>query len=466
LDSLFNTGDNVTRPNSPIIKITKGLNLPIQGEPDQVIDTAKEPQAVALLGCDYVGLKPRLAVKESETVDKGQLLFTDRNMPAVRFTAPGAGTIEAIHRDDRRTILAIVIQLSGNREFTFEQHSENQLPTLKREEVIEQLLDSGLWTALRTRPFSKVPNPETLPHSIFINAMDTDPLAPIMDQVLSGQERDLANGMRLIAKLTDGPLFICKAPETPLPEVEIDTLRIREFSGVHPAGNVGTHIHFLDPVHRGKSVWHIGIQDVIAVGRLFATGRLDTDRVVALAGPSVTRPRLIRTRLGASLDDLTAGELKSGEHRVISGSVLSGHHAAGPVAFIGRYHQQISVIPEERKRELLGWLKPGLDRFSVKNVMLSALLPGRKFALTTSLHGEVRAILPSGNYERLMPLDIMPLFLIRALAVGDTEESEQLGCLELDEEDLALCAFACPSKQEFGPMLRRTLRAIEDEELD
>ncbi len=454
----------MTKPNSQMIKITKGLNLPIKGEPEQVIGVTETPRSVALLGCDYIGLKPRLAVNESETVKKGQLLFTDQNMPAVRFTAPGAGTIKAIHRGERRSFLSIVIQLSGNMEITFKQYCEKRLPALKRGEVVEQMLDSGLWTALRARPFGRVADPTTLPHSIFITAMDTNPLAPVIDRLLSGRERDLENGMRVISKLTDGPLFLCKAPETPLPEVEIENLRIREFSGPHPAGNAGTHIHFLDPVHRDKSVWHIGTQDVIAIGGLFTTGQLDTDRVISLAGPSVKKPRLIWTRIGASIVDQTEGELTAGENRLISGSILSGHHATRPLAFLGRYHQQISVIPEERKREFLGWLNPGLDRFSVKNIMLSALVPGRQFAFTTSMHGEVRAILPSGNYERVMPLDIMPLFLIRALAVDDTDEAERLGCLELDEEDLALCAFVCPSKQEFGPMLRRTLNAIEEEE--
>ena len=215
-------------------------------------------------------------------------------------------------------------------------------------------------------------------------------------------------------------------------------------------------------MNRDKSVWHIGLQDVIAVGKLFTTGKLYTDRIVSLAGPSVKNPCLIKTQIGASIVDQTNGELIEGENRIISGSILSGHHANGPLAFLGRYHQQISVIPENRQRKFLGWLNPGLNLYSFKNVMLSCLIPGKKFAFTTSMQGEVRAILPNGNYERVMPLDIMPFFLIRALAVNDTEEAEKLGCLELDEEDLALCAFVCPSKQEFGPMLRKNLSLIEE----
>ena len=446
-----------------MIKIKKGLNLPIKGEPEQIARETEAPQTVAVLGCDYVGLKPAIAVTESDTVKKGQLLFTDKNMPAVRYTAPGSGRIKAIHRGERRSFLSLVIELSGKGEITFNAYPENRLPGLKRGEIMEQMLASGLWTALRARPFSKVANPDNTPHSIFINAMDSNPLAPDIDRLLSGHERDFENGVRIISKLTEGKVFLCKAPETSLPDLNIENLLIKEFSGSHPAGNVGTHIHFLDPVHRDKSVWHIGIQDVIAVGKLFTTGKLYTDRMVSLAGPSVKKPCLIKTRIGASIVDQISGELAGGESRIISGSILSGHHAMGALAFLGRYHQQITVLPEYRQREFLGWLNPGLNRYSVKNIMLSCLFPGRKFAFTTSMQGEVRAILPNGNYERVMPLDIMPLFLIRALAVNDIEEAERLGCLELDEEDLALCTFVCPSKQEFGPMLRRNLSLIEEE---
>ncbi len=446
-----------------MIRISKGLNLPITGEPDQTLLEAKNPRSVAILGHDYVGLMPTMAVESGERVKKGQLLFTDKNLPAVRYTAPGAGTVAAIHRGKKRKLISVVIELSGSDEVAFPQYPENRLPALGREQIIEQLLNSGLWTALRARPFGRVANPAITPHSIFITAMDTNPLAPAVQRIISGQEREFVNGTRLLAKLTTGKVFLCKAPETGVPPVDSANVVVEEFCGPHPAGNVGTHIHFLDPVHRRKTVWHIGCQDVIAVGRLFATGQLPVERVVSLAGPSVKRPRLLRTQLGASLGELTTGELNEGEHRLISGSVLSGQHAAGPAAFLGRYHQQVSVVPEGRERELLVWLRPGLDVYSIKNIVLSKLIPGKKFAMTSSTHGDTRAILPNYDYERVMPLDIMPLHLLRALAVGDTEEAENLGCLELDEEDLALCTFVCPSKQDFGPMLRRNLSAIEQE---
>lgn len=444
-----------------MIRIKQGLDLPIPGRPDPNLLEEKQVHTVAVLGSDFVGLMPAMAVKVGDRVLKGQTLFTDKRRPAVRCTAPGTGEVIAIHRGRKRALVAVVIALAGNEEIEFRAYPEHRLSTLKPEIIIEQLLQSGLWTALRTRPYSKVADPAVPPHSIFITAMDTNPLAPAIDRILAGNERDFSHGVRLIARLTSGKVFLCKGPELRIPEMDVDNLVVEEFQGPHPAGNVGTHIHFLDPVHRNKIVWHIGLQDVIAVGRLFTTGRLSVDRIVSLAGPSVQRPRLLRTRIGALIEDLVKGEIAEGEHRVVSGSVLSGHRCSGPTAFLGRYHQQISVLPEYREREFLGWLNPGLNLYSVKNIVLSKLIPGREFAFTTSTHGEERAILPNYDYERVMPLDILPLFLLRALAVGDVEEAENLGCLELDEEDLALCAFVCPSKQEFGPLLRRVLHLIE-----
>lgn len=449
-----------------MIKIKKGLNLPIKGKPEQLIKSSKVPQTVAVLGGDYLGIRPAMAVKVGDTVQQGQLLFTDKNKPAVRFTSPGTGYIKAINRGARRILQSVVIELNGDGQATFNRYTATQLAALKREQVIGQLLESGLWTALRARPYSKVADPAIIPHSIFITAIDTNPLAPAMNKVLQDQEQDFANGVQLISRLTEGALFLCKSPETVLPAMAIENLAVHDFSGLHPAGNVGTHIHFLDPVRRGKTVWHIGAQDVIAVGKLFSSGRLHVDRIIALAGPSVKQPGLYKSRIGAALDDLTADQLLPGEHRVISGSVLSGFHARGETAFLGRYHQQVSVLPEDRQRELLGWLNPGLNRFSIKRVVLSRFFPNRACDFTTSTQGETRVIIPSGNFERVMPLDIMPLFLLRALAVEDIEEAEKLGCLELDEEDLALCAFVCPSKLEFGPMLRSNLELLEEEDHD
>ena len=446
-----------------MINIKKGLDLPFIGEPAQEIFETKYTGYVAVLGGDYIGMKPKMAVRVADRVKVGQVLIADKGLPGVRITSPGSGRVVAIHRGAKRSLLSVVIQLVGRDSVSFKAYSEGRLNTLKRESVVEQLLESGLWTAFRTRPFSKVPRPDTIPNSIFIPAIDTNPLSPAIGRILKGQERAFANGLKLISKLTDGNVYVCCAPDSNLPAIDLPNLVIEEFNGPHPAGNVGTHMHFLDPVNRQKTNWHIGIQDVIAVGLLFQNGHLSTRRIISLAGPSVRKPRLVNTRIGAAVVDITAGELRSGENRIISGSVLSGRKAEGHTAFLGRYHQQISVIPEYRKRELLGYLNPGWHLFSLKNIVTSKFFPNRKFGFNTSTHGEQRAIIPSYNYERVMPMDILALFLLRALAVDDVESAEALGCLELDEEDLALCALVCPSKLEFGPMLRRNLTLIEKE---
>lgn len=446
-----------------MIKIKKGLDLPIAGEPAQSINDFKEPSAVAVLGPDYVGMKPSMVVRVADKVKVGDVLFTDKKNPNIKYTSPAAGTVDKILRGEKRKLLSVVIKISGNEENTFESYSYGQLKELSREKAVEQLVNSGLWVALRTRPFSKVPDPDSVPHSLFITAMDTNPLAPSIDKILEGQEQDFKNGVEVLTKLTNGKIFICKSPSTKIPELDNSNLVVEDFSGPHPAGNVGTHIHFLDPVSRNKTVWHIGLQDVIAAGKLFSTGKIYTERIISVAGPSVKNPRLIKTRLGASTEEILKDELDDHPNRIISGSVLSGFKAADAVAYLGRYHQQISVIPESRERHFLGWLNPGLNQFSVKNILISSLFAKKKFNFNTFTYGDERAILPSGNYEKVMPLDIVALSLLRALAVDDVEDAEALGALELDEEDLALCAFVCPSKQNFGPMLRRNLTTIEKE---
>ena len=446
-----------------LTKIKKGLTLPITGDPEQVISESNIPKRVAVLGDDYTGMKPTMEVKVGDRVKLGQVLFSDKKMPAVKYTSPGAGKVIEINRGEKRHFLSVVIELDGNEEITFQSYSETKLDSLTRKEIVDQLLDSGLWTSLRARPFSRVANPDVQPHSIFITAMDTNPLAPDVDKIIEGNKPNFITGLKILSRLTEGKLHLCKSPAAKIPVNGVDRLNIEEFDGPHPAGNVGTHIHFLDPVGRNKTIWHISAQDVISVGILFSTGKLNTERIVSLAGPGVKNPRLIRTRMGAAISDIVEGELNEGDNRVISGSVFMGHSAEGPVNYLGRYHQQISVLVEWRDRKFFGWLSLGSNLFSVKRILISSLTPKKKFNFTTALQGGKRAIVPSGSYEKVMPLDILPTYLLRALAVSDVEESEALGCLELDEEDLSLCTFVCPSKIDHGINLRRTLTIIEKE---
>ena len=323
-------------------------------------------------------------------------------------------------------------------------------------------MKSGVWTVLRTRPFSKVPSPESTPAAVFVNAMDTNPLAADPAVVIAEDVEAFRNGLTLVRKLTEGRTWLCKAPGADVPTVQ--GVSVEEFAGPHPAGNVGTHIHFLDPVHLNKTVWTINYQDVMAIGKLFTTGRISTDRVVALGGPMAQNPRLVKTRLGANLVDLCAGEVPEGEAvRLISGSVWGGRAPIDEVAYLGRYHLQVSLLREGTDRPMFHYLRAGFERFSVLNIYVSKLFKGKKFEFDTSTQGSERAMLPLGQYEKVMPLDILPTQLLRAIASGDLEQAEELGALELDEEDVALLSYVCAGKYEYGPILRETLTTIEKE---
>jgi len=445
------------------ITIKKGLNLPISGAPRQEIAEGPPVDTVAVLGPDYVGMRPTMVVQVGDRVKQGQVLFSDKKTPGVLYTAPACGEVVAVNRGAKRALESVVIRVAGDDAETFPQYAASELDGLDPSEVRDNLVRSGLWTAFRTRPFSKVPAPESAPRSIFVTAMDTSPLAARADVVLAEAPEDFVFGLKVLGRLTPGKLFVCKSPGAAIPGEDLESVEPAQFEGPHPAGLPGTHIHFLDPVGREKTVWHVGYQDVIAIGRLFITGRLDPRRVIALAGPAVHDPRLIRTRRGASTDQLVEGQLAEGDHRVISGSVLSGHTAEGTLAFLGRYHLQVSALAEGRRRKFFGWVMPGFDKFSTKRVFASSLRPGKTFPMTTNRHGGPRAIVPIGAYEKVVPLDILPTFLLRALEVDDVEQAEALGCLELDEDDLALCTFVCPGKGDYGVMLRRNLTIIEKE---
>ena len=444
-----------------MIKIKNGLDLPITGSPVQQISAARPARNVALVGSDYNGLKPTMAVQVGDRVKLGQVVFSDKRNPGVDFTAPGAGVVSAIHRGQQRVLQSLVIDLDGDEELTFAQYPAAQLADLDPQLVRANLLQSGLWTALRSRPYSKVPAVDATPSSIFVTAMDTQPLAADPVLVIAEQAADFTSGLQVLTRLAR--VYLCKADGTSLPGEQLPQVQSASFSGPHPAGLAGTHIHFLDPVSAGKSVWNIGYQDVIAIGKLFLTGRLSVERVIALAGPVVEKPRLLRTRLGANLEELTAGELAPGYNRVISGSVLGGRTARGAYGYLGRYHQQVSCLHEGDERELMHYLRAGVNKHSVLNIFVSKLNSAKRFAFDTSTNGSPRAMVPVGNYEEVMPLDILATQLLRSLIVGDTDMVQKLGGLELDEEDLALCSYVCAGKYEYGPILRDNLSRIEKE---
>lgn len=445
-----------------MIRIKRGLDLPITGAPEQRIEAARPVRSVAVIGFDYHGMKPTMAVQAGDRVKLGQVLFSDKKTPGVHFTAPGAGVVSAIHRGEQRVLQSVVIDLDGDDAVEFAAYSDGQLDALSGEQVRRNLQQSGLWAALRTRPFSKVPAVDATPASIFVTAIDTHPLAADPAVVIAEAAEDFTRGLRVLARLAK--VFVCVGENAKVPGSGLNNVQVEQFAGPHPAGLPGTHIHFLDPVNAHKTVWQVGYQDVIAIGKLFVTGRLSVERVVALAGPMVDKPRLVRTRLGANLDELTAGELKVGKPvRVISGSLFGGRSARGACAWLGRYHQQVSCLEEGTEREMLHYLRAGVEKHSVMNLYISKLNPGKLFNFTTSTNGSPRAMVPIGNYEEIMPLDILPTQLLRYLIVGDTDMAQKLGCLELDEEDLALCSYVCAGKYEYGPILRDNLTRIEKE---
>ncbi len=433
------------------------MDIPLAGMPDQHISDAAPVSTVAVLGPDIIGLRPCLAIEQGDRVKLGQTLFTDRQNPDIRFTAPGAGFVEAVNRGARRSLQSVVIRLDGDDAESFLRCDDPA--SLSREDIVDNLVTSGLWTAFRTRPFSKIPHPESMPSAIFVTAMDTNPHAADPSVIVDTAPDAFDDGLQAIVKLTDGPVYVCTKPESRIPVPP--ALVHAEFSGPHPAGLVGTHVHFLNPVSANRTIWHLGYQDVMAIGRLFRTGRLHTERVVSLGGVLVREPRLLQTRLGANISDLLAGELAPARKRVISGSVLCGHRAIGQVAWLGRYHTQVSVLAENTEREFLAWARPGFDKYSALRAFAAHLLRRRQFELSTSQHGSPRAMVSIGSFERVMPMDILATPLLKALLVKDTDTARDLGCLELDEEDLALCTFVCNGKYEYGPFLRENLAEIE-----
>ena len=470
--------------------IKKGLDIPISGSPVQEIGSAKNNiRSVGIVGDDYHGMRPTMLVGVGDKVKIGQPVMSDKKNEGVLFVSPACGTVRSINRGEKRKFLSMVIDVEGNDEVTFDTFSNFQV--LGYDAVKDHLLATGMWPAFRTRPYSKSPAPGSVPRSIFVNAMDTNPLSAEPELIIDRHREHFVSGLSILTNLLKQPestgasdseaaeetegestgekkeahvgkVFVCAKNHSHIPGVDIDDVELHEFKGPHPAGLSGTHIHVLDPVNENKVVWTIGYQDVIAIGHLFTTGRVMTERTVALGGPIVRKPRLITTQLGACLDDIVEGELSSRNARVVSGSVLTGRKSEEHLNYLGRYHCQVSAIEEGTHREFLGWQKPGFDKFTVTRLYVGSILK-KTFNMTSNINGGHRSMVPIGTYERVMPLDILPTQLLRALLSGDTEQAQALGCLELDEEDLALCTFVCPGKYDYGSTLRENLTVIEKE---
>ncbi len=444
-----------------LFSLRKGLNVPISGASGPGIEQAPDVSTVGIVGDDYIGLKPRILVSEGDKVSAGTPILLNKDLPEVNVVSPVGGTVKAINRGARRKLISIEIAIDGGtgESLDFSGVGDAKTP----EGLVERLCAAGLWTAFRTRPYSKVPEPATRPVAIYVTAMDTEPLAADPAPIIAEEAAAFSAGMEAIATLSDGATYLCHEEGANVPGGEVEGVTAVGFSGPHPAGLAGTHMHFLEPPLASKIVWTIGYQDVLVIGRLLLTGKYDASCVVALAGPACQNPRLVRTVMGASMRDLVANDLPADlPVRMISGSVLSGRIGADENGFLGRYARQVTLIEEDKKQISMGWILPMASKYAVQPVLGSAMAR-KAFPLTSNLNGGRRAMVPIGTFEELMPQDFLPTQLLRALLVMDTDQAQALGALELDEEDLGLVGFACPAKYEYGLALRDCLTKIEKE---
>lgn len=431
---------------SKVIKLKKGLDIKLNGEAEKVVQPAGKITSCALKPTDFRALTPRLAVKVGDEVKAGDVLFTDKMHPEIKFTAPVSGTIEAINRGERRKLLEVVIKADA--EIQYRDFGKSEVSTLNREEIINRLLDSGVWPVIRQRPYDIIANPMTTPKAIFVSAFDSAPLAPDYDVVLNGQEKNLQTGFDCLKKLCNKNINLNLRADTPSTSVftKLKNVDIHYFSGPHPAGNAGIQIHHLNPLNKGEQVWVVNIQDVAIIGRLFNEGRFDARKIIVLCGSEVNKPQYYRSLLGASIADITAGKLKNQtEQRIISGNVLTGTRVEAN-GYLGFYANQVTVIPEGNHYEFLGWATPGFGKFSASKLFPSFLCPRKRYTLDTNYHGERRAFVVSGQYEKVFPMDIYPVYLLKACLAQDIDRMEQLGIYEVVPEDMALCEFVCTSK--------------------
>ncbi|MEM9319068.1 MAG: Na(+)-translocating NADH-quinone reductase subunit A [Pseudomonadota bacterium] len=441
--------------------LRRGLAVPIMGAPKQSIGKCPEVRRYGVLGDDYLDLKPSVLVAEGDVVGAGAPLMVNKAVPEANITAPVSGRIKAVNRGARRRLISIEIEAdpAAADPVDFSHVGDPATP----EGLVERLCVAGLWTSFRTRPYSKVPEPATRPAAIYVTAMDTEPLAPDAALVIAEEPEAFEAGLAAVATLSDGATYLCHTDGAGVPGADQPGVEAAAFSGPHPAGLAGTHMHFLEPPSASRFVWTIGYQDVLTIGRLMLTGQYKPSRLISLAGPVCAEPRLVRTFDGANMEEISADDLPDSlPVRIISGSVLSGRAGEGDNAYLGRYARQITLIEEDNKQIPMGWIRPMVSKYAVQPVLGSALAR-REFPLTSNLNGGRRAMVPLGTFEELMPQDFLPTQLLRALLVMDTDQAQALGALELDEEDLGLVGFACPAKYEYGLALRDCLTKIEKE---
>ncbi len=441
---------------SELIKLKKGLDIKLQGKPEKVMFTAPRAETYALRPTDFPELTAKLLVRQGDKVKKGSPLFFDKYTPEILFTAPAGGRVLSINRGERRKILEVVIQAEENAGSVVFKKADPL--SLSGDQIKKQLLKSGLWPFIKRRPYGIIAKPSEAPKAIFISMFDTAPVAPDYRFILQGQEKTFQTGLNALSRLTDGKIHLGVNQEEQ--GVSFMNVEIHPFSGPHPAGNVGIQIHHVLPIRKEDIIWTVNALDVLCIGRLFETGDLDLSRIVALAGPEVDRPAYYKTWLGSAIASLTEGKLKKGNNqRIINGNVLTGTKVSQD-NFLGFYDTMLTVIPEGDAYEFMGWASPGINKFSASKTFLSSLFPKKAYNLNANLHGGERAFVLSGQYEKYLPMNILPVFLLKAILVNDIDKMEQLGIYEIIEEDLALCEYACASKIKVQDIVRKGIHSM------
>ncbi|MBQ2424265.1 MAG: Na(+)-translocating NADH-quinone reductase subunit A [Alistipes sp.] len=441
---------------SKTIKLCKGLDIKLQGAAEKKTTTVGMASTYAVSPLDFEGIVPKMLVKVGDAVKAGTPLFFNKNNASVVFTSPVSGTVAAVVRGEKRRILAV--EITADQTIAYEEFETLDVQKATRDQIVELLLKSGLWTLLIQRPYGIIANPADMPKSIFVSAFDSAPLAPDYGYTLAADKQALQKGFEVLARLTEGKVHLSYNAQAEAPA--FTGVELHAFQGKHPAGNVGVQIHHIDPVNKGEKVWTVGYADVAIIGRLFLTGKVDMTRTIAVTGAEVSAPAYVKVVAGAKLDSILKGNVAADAHaRYISGNVLTGRNV-GKDGYLGYYANQITVIPEGDNYELLGWAMPRFNKFSVSRAYFSWLFPNRKYNLDTNLNGEERAFVVTGLYEKYLPMDVYPMHLLKAILAGDLDKMEALGIYEVVEEDFALCEFVDPSKTEMQQIIRNGINLM------
>jgi len=448
---------------SKIVKLKKGFDINLVGKAKQELADFAVAQTFAIKPTDFIGFqRPKVLVNEGDTVKAGTPLLIDKAMDQVIYASPVSGEIVEIKRGDRRKLLEI--KILADKAMTFETSEKVNLASIDRDTLAAKLAASGIWPNIIQRPFGIVANPADTPKAIFISAFDTHPLAPDYGFALQGEEKYLQAGIDALSKLTSGKVHLNVDGSKPLDGVfsGIQGAQVNQFSGPHPAGNVGVQIHHLDPINKGEIAWTVSPNGVVQIGKFILEGIYDSSKVIAVTGSEITTPSYVKTYSGANVTTFVKGNLNSGHVRVISGNVLTGEkiHLEG---FLGFYHNQITVIPEGDYYEFLGWAKPTTEKLSYHRALglLSFLSPKKEYVLDSNVRGEERAFVQTGVFESVTPMDILPVYLLKAILAEDFDEIEELGIYEILEEDLALCEFVDVSKHPVQELVRKGIELIQ-----